>query len=256
MKRRSKSNKKINKKANKKMKERIKHMPDRPAYDPMKKKIIIAAIAGAIILISIAALCISLSREKSFSKTLKELNEIDEKNGMSLHDYENGVAYMKYHPRYPDEINLNEFEGVIGDLEGVHELFHNLRKDTAAKLLVDARVALLDSEQHYRLATKTVKGLTADGFKCSDRPYVEEATKNFNMSVKQGRIAVEALARILDEYPEEAKQLDISNFWIKNLNQTYDEIDDVNQRNVNTIVYFCSKEMQERADAASNAAVE
>lgn len=247
MKRKSRSNKKVNKKA----KRKIKDMPDRPSSDPTKKKMIIAGIIGVIILISIAALCVSLSREKSFSETLKELDEIDQKNGMSLHDYENGVAYLKYHPRFPDEINLNEFEGVIGDLGGVHDLFSNLRKETAAKLLVDARVALLDSEQHYRLATKTVKGLTADGFKCSDRPFIEEATKNFNISLKQGRLAVEALAGILEEYPEEAKQLDISKFWIKNLNQTYDEIDDVNQRNVNTIAYFCSKEMQDKTDAAA-----
>ncbi|MCX6707449.1 MAG: hypothetical protein NT001_04905 [Candidatus Woesearchaeota archaeon] len=239
MKKRSKSNKNASRKANK--------ASDKPASKPINKKII-AVIAGAVILISIAALCIFLSKEKSFSETLEELNVIDQENGMSLHDYDNGVSYLKFHPRFPKEINLNEYEGVIGDLEGVHELFHNLKEDTAAKLLVNARVALLDSEQHFRLATKTTKGLTADGFKCSERPYVEEASMNFNISVKQGRIAVEALSRMLDEYPEEAKQIDISKFWIKNLNKTYDELDDVNQRNINTIIYFCGKNGKDKTN--------
>ena len=244
MKRKSKSNKRMSRK--------IKNIPDKPACRPVNRNIIIAAIAGVIILVSVAALIMAFSKEKSFSEALEELNEIDQKNGMSLNDYANGVAYLKYNPRYPDEINLNEFEAVIGDLGGVHDLFSNLRKDTAAKLLVNARVALLDSEQHFRLATKTTKGLAADGFKCSERPYIEEASKNFNISVRQGRIAVDTLSRLLDEYPEEAKQIEISRFWIKNLNQTYDSLDDVGQRNMNTILYFCSEEEQDNINATVN----
>jgi hypothetical protein len=241
-------------KSNKGMKNKGKARPEsssnicKKVCDPMHKNIIIVAIVGVIILIAIAALSISLSKQKSFTETLKEIDEIDQKNGMSLLNYTNGVAYLKYHPRFPDEINLNEYDAVIGDIQGVHELFHNLRKETPSELLVNARAALLESEQHYRIATKTSKGITSDGFKCSDRPYIMEASKNINISIKKGRFAVEALNSLLDRYPKEAEALAISKFWIKNLDRTYDELELAGEKNLGSLLYYCIRDDEENKE--------
>ena len=202
----------------------------------MKAGAKIFSIALMLFLIALAG-C-SITGYSSFEDTLQEINQTDSKYGTSLHDYDNGVAYLRYNPRYPNPLNAEDIDAVVSEFAG---LGNGTKEGSPGRLLVEARADLLQSEKSYKLATKTGRGLTAERFSCSDMIFVEAATINFGSSVDYGRSAVYKLSIIAENYSEEAEKIGISKFWVKYLNSTYDILEKDVAINKKRIVQFCAE---------------
>ncbi len=172
-----------------------------------------------------------------FEDTLAKIEGIDSRHGLSLHDYGYGVSHFEFNPRFPDALNAGEIDNVLEEFEKIEK---GLEKGSPSMLLVDAREELLLSEKFYKLGTKTKKGLTSDGFKCGHKIFITAATHNLNMSVEHGREAVESLETLAEEYPDKAERINITRFWVKYLNSTYDFLAEDAAKNEKIMLKFCS----------------
>lgn len=182
-------------------------------------------------------LCIVLAGCSSFESNLKGVGDLDQKYGLSMNDYINGLAYLKDNPRYPDPMNVGEIDGIAAEYSA---LLSNFTEGTPEYLFLDARIDLLMSEKFYKLATKTKKGLTAYGFACNDFIYVEAADHNFGVSIEYGLNATEKLYSLADKFPDEAESLNITKFGVKFLENTYHQMDEDTVKNMKRIVDMCN----------------
>ena len=196
-----------------------------------------------IILIIIAAGLVlsgcSITGNAVFEDTLKKIDEIDSRHGISIQDYSSGVSHFRYNPRFPDPLNAGEVDSVVQEFRALES---GLENGSASMLLVKAREDLLLSEKFYKLGTKTKKGLTSSGFRCSNEVFIRAATHNLKMSVGHGREAVENLDIITREYPEKAERINISMFWVKQLNMTYGFLEDDAIKNQRTFDRICGND--------------
>lgn len=199
------------------------------------KTIIMGVFLSLVFLLAISLAGCSTSSD--FKDALSSTRSIEGRYNISIHDYSNGVAYFKYHPRYPNPMNIEDIENATAEFSDIKE---DLEEGTAEMYLVDAWLALLESEKLYKLATKTTKGITSDGFGCKDIIFVEAATINFMTSVEHGRSAVENLRMLTEEYPDEAEMINITKFWVKYLNLTYDVLEDYAGNNRGRIIRMCA----------------
>jgi len=154
-----------------------------------------------------------------FNATLAELGRIDAEHGTGILDYTQGVSYIRWHPR---ENPLN-----IGEIDLILEEYDKLKgstEDGASILIISARRNLLDSERHYKLAYKTAKGQLTDGFRCSEKDYIIDSIENLELSAEAGHKAIADLSKIFEKYPETAKLINVSKFWVKLVNVTYDDV--------------------------------
>lgn len=211
----------------------------------MAKKTIgekLVKIAFVMLLLVIVMLLISKYAEfggkMTYEKILEKIAEIDNKYNMDFHeDYQYGMEYLWYKPRYPNPINPDDVPGIIAEFEKIKE---GIEDDRPSLLLVDARINFLEAEKYFKLSKKyPLKGSVYDGFNCGDMDAIKEAVGNLNLSVKHGRIAIEALNDLESNYKKETDIIDISRYWIKSVNETFDELADKARKNQNTISYFC-----------------
>ncbi|MBU0535397.1 MAG: hypothetical protein KKE20_00390 [Nanoarchaeota archaeon] len=204
----------------------------------LKCQIILAISIILIIALCFAVYYLFFVPRDPLTVTLKKIDKIDSKYGISLHDYDEGVAYLRYHPRFPNPINPDDFDPIIEEFVA---LINGTEPGTPERLIIESRIDLLQSEKLYKLAISTKKGLTDDGFKCSDAIYIQAAAINFESSIAYGRSAVEKLDYILENHYETADQnLNTRSFWIKTVNETYDELDKYALYNKQRIESFCN----------------
>lgn len=211
----------------------------------MAKKTIgekLVKIAFVVLLLVTVILLISkyaeFGGEMTYEKTLEKTAEIDSKYNLDFHeDYQYGMEYLWYKPRYPNPINPADVPEIIAEFEKIKE---SIEDDRPSLLLVDARINFLEAEKYFKLSKKyPLKGSVYDGFNCRDMDAITEAAGNLNLSVKHGRIAIEALSDLESSYKKEAGIIDISRYWVKSVNDTFDELADKARKNQNTINYFC-----------------
>ncbi|PIN86950.1 hypothetical protein COV19_02020 [Candidatus Woesearchaeota archaeon CG10_big_fil_rev_8_21_14_0_10_44_13] len=190
-------------------------------------------------LISISAL--SGCKEKTaYEKTLEGIEEIDNAHGMDIDDYKYGMDYLWENPRFPKPTNAEDIPAIVDEFS---ELKKEALEDEASGLLINGRIRLLESEKFYKLAKKyPSKGYVEDGFSCGEVDEVLETAKNLNTSVMHGRIAIENLDILQKKYPKEADVVDVSPFWLKSVNKTFDNLAEVSLKNVNVISHFCLNE--------------
>lgn len=183
----------------------------------------------------------------AYEKTADKVAKIDEKYGMELDDYLYGMEYLRYHPRYPNPLNPDDIPAVV---EEFSEIKKDCLDDGPSVLLVNARIHLLEAEKFYKLAKKfPVKGSVEDGFNCGEIDYVMEAVTNLNNSVMHGRLAVESLGELERDYLNEAESVDVSRYFVKTINETFDEVAQESLKNENVIRYFCMNESSDDSQA-------
>ncbi|MBD3313829.1 hypothetical protein GF345_05285 [Candidatus Woesearchaeota archaeon] len=170
--------------------------------------------------------------------TMERIAELDQKYGISLHDYDDSVAHIKYNPRYPNPLNVADFDPIIQDFA---DLALELEPGSYERTIVEARIDLLEAEKFYKMATKTKKGLVDDGFRCSEGIYVQAATLNFRSCVTYGRSAVEKYSYLVENhYNLTDKTLDIRRYWVNSLNESFDEIESYSRKNKKTFEKLCN----------------
>lgn len=191
-------------------------------------------IATVVLLIS---KYVEFDERTTYEKTLDRITKLDKKYTTSIDDYKYGMDYLRYHPRYPKPLNPGDIPDVVEEFEKIRDDF---KRDRPSFLLVDARIHLFEAEKYYKLSKKyPLKGAVEDGFNCGDMETIIEAVINLNLSVHHGRIAMNDLKEFYENYKEKAEVLDISKFWVKSVNKTFDEVAERAKKNENTINYFC-----------------
>lgn len=147
--------------------------------------------------------------EDPFNNTIIDIAKIDSEYGTSLNDYQNGLEYLKWHPRQ-SPMNAEDFDSVISDLNDIAEE----TDDEASLLLINARIKLFEAEQHYTDSTRSEKARLDDGFRCGELPYVETALENTELGITKAKEGIDNLNKLSDSYPANAEVLQISKFWL------------------------------------------
>ncbi len=174
----------------------------------------------------------------NFKDAVNKINAIDKENGISLSDYENGLEYLRLHPRYPDPLNIEEIDPII-------EKYSKVTGDEAANLYVSFRKNLLLSEKHYMLAFKTYKGnIEKYGIRCSYNESILESFSNQNKSISFGTDALKNIKELKEKYPNEFSQLNISDKWLTNTKNTYIDTEGNLGHQKELYNYFCVEKHQ------------
>lgn len=182
--------------------------------------------------------------DMTYDESLKKIADIDKKYGMKIDDYQQGMDYLWLKPRFPNPLNAKDIPPVI---EEFNDIRNDVAKDSPSFLLVDARIHLLEAERYYKISKKyALKGYVEDGFNCNDRDDIIYTVTNINSSVDHGRMAMENLNELQEKYKDEANTVDISRFWVKSVNKTFDELAAKAKKNERVINYFCLNESTEK----------
>lgn len=212
----------------------------------MKKAVPFISTAFTVfaVLSVLSLLMIAGCREKTqFERTLDGINKIDAEHYMNIDDYQYGMDYLKYHPRYPVPTNDEDIPGIVEELKEARDKTMN---DRPSFLLADARIELLEAEKYYKIGKKyPLKGSVEDGFNCGDREVIIESVRNLNLSVYHGRAAIADLEEFQADHPKEAAVVDITRYWVKSVNETFDELAEKARKNERTINYFCLNQTDE-----------
>jgi len=190
----------------------------------------------AAMLILIAIIASSCQGKTAYEKTFDDLNEFDKRYNTGLDDYNYGFEHLLWNPRFPDEVNPSEIDGLNEELSALKE---KAEGDEAPALLLDARINLFLAEKFFKLGRRTGKGDVYDGFSCKHGDFIINASGNMNQSVIYGRNGADALSQLLDRYPSEAAIADISPYQIKVINESFAEIADRAEKNEGTWIAFC-----------------
>ncbi|MFO8015838.1 MAG: hypothetical protein R6U32_01920 [Candidatus Woesearchaeota archaeon] len=171
----------------------------------------------------------------SYEDTLKSIDEIDARHNMTMDDYSEGMRELRYSPRFPP-INTDDFEGIIEKFEALKSDV----KDEPSRMMIDARIKLLESEKYYKLSKRQpLEGYIEDGFKCGDRPAIIEAVEHLNRSVALGREAIGILDDLNSGHSGKLNMTGIDEGWITRVNESFDDIAERAKKNERVINYFC-----------------
>ena len=194
----------------------------------------------AILLVSKYA---KFGEKMTYDEALVKIADIDKKYGMGIDDYQYGLDYLWFNPRFPNPLNAKDIPPVIEEFKDVQK---EVARNSPSFLLVDARIHLLESERYYKLSKKyALKGYVEDGFKCDDMDAVIYTVGNLNTSVDHGRMAIDDLNELQENYLGEAKAVDITLYWVKSVYETFDELAAKAKKNERTMNYFCLNESAE-----------
>tara|TARA_Y100000031_G_scaffold137809_1_gene163205 strand:- start:692 stop:1339 length:648 start_codon:yes stop_codon:yes gene_type:complete len=148
--------------------------------------------------------------EITFKQGIKKINELDEKYEVDL----------KTAPSAMDDVEelLTQFIG----FKAVNELPEPL------EYLLDFKIKFLEAEKLNLEGWQWGKGSTTDyGFGCrKGYARVKEAAKLRNQSAQKGYEAVDALQKFVDQYPKQAKSLDLGQKDVLVLNALYFQIEE------------------------------
>lgn len=177
-------------------------------------------------------------KELSFKEGFEEINKTDNKFNTNFHDERIKVTMVP----------LKDIDNLIEELK---ELRENIKKtkdspDKGALLdFINVRIFMLISEKNFQLAQEIGDiGLVGDeaGFRCSEVPYILEATAYYNKSRTYGIKALNGLDTILYEHREVKGLQDIIGL---NENKTwfyyspFDEVKNIVRTNSESINKIC-----------------
>ena len=188
-----------------------------------------ALIFGILFLLVIIYGCIS-PIDASFKKGVKRINEIDD----------NFDAGMK---TIPDSVE--QIDGLIVQLVG----FRVANEDTTQSLeyLLDFRIKSLEAELLHTEGWQWGRGSTTDwGFGCrKGSARVLNSSKIRNSSAYKGYESLEALQLLVDEFPNEAKSVNLTQIDVIFLNAAYKQVEDKAIRDSKIIRGFCKEQIKE-----------
>jgi len=171
----------------------------------------------------------------SFDEAVEKINRIDERHNVSFSDYQKGLFYLRYHPRYPNPFNVDEIKEVIKE-------YSKINGDEPTNLFVDFRKNLLEAEMNYRLSYKNYKGdIQNYPLQCRNKNYVYESVAYQNESIREINEMLTNLSLLKERYPIEFSKLNISEDWIKLMNNTIVDFQADIDFKLETFNQFCNK---------------
>ncbi len=153
-----------------------------------------------------------VTQPSSFDKEFRKVLDLDKKYNASLYtealDVENRFSSNRgYHFDWNRTIvDIEKIPLMVEELEKMRNDYYKkeMTEDNKAILLfIKARIEMLESERTYLTGLSIgAKGDTYYGFKCSEKPYILEASHYFNESVRIGQEATDMLDKILTRFPQ------------------------------------------------------
>lgn len=159
----------------------------------------------------------------TFRQGVKKISEIDEKYGATLKSA-------------PAEVN--DVEGLLAQFTGfrtINELSEPL------EYLLDFKIKFLEAEKLNLEGWQWGRGSTTDyGFGCrKGYARVKEAARLRNESAQKGYEAVEVLQKFVEQYPKEAKSLNLTQKDVLVLNALYFQIEEKALKDARIIESAC-----------------
>ena len=183
----------------------------------------------ALILLS-AYGCAPSSKTITFEKGVERINKLDEKFG----------ATMKNSPNSTESINellvqLTGFGAVNEDMP------------LPLKYLIDFRIKTLEAEKLHIEGWKWGKASTTDfGFGCKKGyPIITESARLRNSSAQKGYEAVNALQLLINDFPDEAESVNLTQKDVLFLNADYYQIERKASRDARIIENLCKDDYLE-----------
>jgi hypothetical protein len=161
---------------------------------------------------------------QDFSSGAEKILEIHDNNNSSLTKYSE---------------DKNAVDGIYKEMELLDEL--ELQQDQAAfELLLDyqlnfleAESIFLESQKHGELAS------TSNGFSCKPRVLIIDSALMRNEASFMAEKAITSLKALLENYPEQAAAVNLSESDLSDLSIVFDAIKRSAQEDVSTIDKFC-----------------
>jgi hypothetical protein len=195
--------------------------------------IIIAAIIAAVFVIWQSGIFGRYA--PSFNDAVKMVGGIDKAHHISFSNYQKGIYYLESHPRYPNPFNFDEMGSVAKE-------YRSIVGNEAVKLFIDFRSNLVEAEKYYRLSKKSSRGQPGTyGVECKNEPYFLEALNNTEKSIEKVNLMLESLGQLREKYPSEYESLNISDNWVKLMNNTPVDFTAEMQYNKDVFYQFCNK---------------
>ena len=187
-------------------------------------------IFGIVLIFALVYGCASSSQVISFEQGVKRINKIDEKFG----------ADMKIPPNSTEEI-----DGLLAGLVGFAASNKNI--PLSLKYLLDFRIKSLEAELLHIEGWQWGRGSTTDwGFGCrKGSARILNSSKIRNASAQKGYEALDALKSLIEEFPKEAKSLDLSQKDLLFINAQYYKIEEKAGKDAKTIRNLCKEQIKE-----------
>ena len=179
------------------------------------------------ILLIVAVGC---SSTMTFDKGVKKINAIDKEYG----------ADMKTPPNSTEKIN-----GLLAQITGFAAVNKDIPK--SLKYLLDFRIKTLEAEKLHVEGWQWGRGSTTDwGFGCrKGSARVLNSSSIRNASAQQGYEAIKVLQLFVDEFPDEAKSVDLSQKDILFLNAAYHQLEEKASKDSRIIRSACKEQIKE-----------
>lgn len=191
----------------------------------MNKPIIFSIVLSLIVIAGCAG-----SGTITFNKGVERINEIDNHYN----------ADMKTPPNSTLEIN-----GLLADLTGFAA--SNKGMPASLKYLVDFRIKSLEAELLHTEGWQWGKASTTEyGFGCrKGSARILNSSKIRNASAQKGYEAVDALNLLIENFPKEAKSVDLSQKDVLFLNAAYQQVEDKAGVDSKRIRSMCKEQIEE-----------
>ena len=170
------------------------------------------------------------SQDIAFKQGIKKINKLDEEFG----------ATMKIPPNLTEKI-----DGLLVQLTG----FRAAGEDTpkALEYILDFRIKSLEAEKLHIDGWQWGRGSTTDwGFGCrKGSARVLNSSKIRNMSAQKGYEAIDILQSLVDEFPNEAKSVDLTQKDLLFLNAAYQQVEEKARKDARIISSLCKEQIKE-----------
>ena len=187
-------------------------------------------IVFSIISILIFVYGCTIPEDAAFKKGVKRINEIDEKFGVST----------KTVPDSAEELN-ELYAQLVG--------FSATNKDISQALehLLDFRIKSLEAEKLHIEGWQWGRGSTTDwGFGCRrGSARILNSSKIRNSSAYKGYESLKSLQLFVDEFPDKAKSVNLTQIDVLFLNAAYKQVEDKARRDSRVIRSLCKKHIKE-----------
>lgn len=174
--------------------------------------------------------CAPSSKTITFEQGIKRINEIDAKFG----------ADIKTSPNSTEKINE-----LLTQVTGFAALNENMPKPL--EYLLDFRIKTLEAEKLHIKGWQWGRASTTDwGFGCrKGYPIITESARLRNSSAQKGYEAVNALQLFINEFPDEAESVNLTQKDVLFLNAAYYQIEKKAMRDDSIVRNLCKSSIEE-----------
>ncbi|HLG23982.1 MAG TPA: hypothetical protein VI564_03585 [Candidatus Nanoarchaeia archaeon] len=174
----------------------------------------------------LAVAAISCAQKIIFEDAVARVNEIDSRHGATMTEF---------------PFDLERLELMEADINGLKSL-KLTEGGEAFNLIINFKLAGIEAEKLINQSQKYgLKGTVELGFGCKSRPFIIETGSLKQQSAEKGAESVDALSRLLSNYPEESKKAGITQKEILFRNATFFRLFTDGQKAIKTAKSFCTE---------------